>query len=78
VTAGAFCLEAVIAGRPWTLRHPRTGQPIKTAPAGELFERITRTAWQTGDPGLIFLDTISRSNAAPYSLMQYRFFSVRM
>jgi ribonucleoside-diphosphate reductase alpha chain len=61
---GAF-MEAAAAGRPWTLRHPRTGQRVGTAPAGETFERIAQAAWQTGDPGLIFLDTINRDNPTP-------------
>jgi ribonucleoside-diphosphate reductase alpha chain len=61
---GAF-MAAAAAGRPWTLRHPRTGQAAGTVPAGELFEHIAQAAWQTGDPGLIFLDTINRDNPTP-------------
>jgi ribonucleoside-diphosphate reductase alpha chain len=30
-----------------------------------LFEEIARAAWETGDPGLIFLDTINKSQPTP-------------
>jgi ribonucleoside-diphosphate reductase alpha chain len=33
--------------------------------AGELFDAITRAAWRTGDPGLVFLDTIDRAQPTP-------------
>jgi len=51
-------LEAAAAGRPWALRHPRTGQAVRELPAAELLARIAGAAWQTGDPGLLFLDAI--------------------
>lgn len=31
----------------------------------ELFKKICQSAWQTGDPGLIFLDAIQRKNPLP-------------
>jgi ribonucleoside-diphosphate reductase alpha chain len=65
VAATDAFLEAAAAGRPWTLRHPRTGQPAGSVPADELFDRIAQAAWQTGDPGLIFLDAINRHNPTP-------------
>jgi ribonucleoside-diphosphate reductase alpha chain len=58
-------MEAAAADRPWALRHPRTSQPVRTVPAAELFERIARAAWETGDPGLLFLDAINRDNPTP-------------
>jgi ribonucleoside-diphosphate reductase alpha chain len=58
-------MEAAVADRPWTLRHPRTGQPARSISAAELFDRIARAAWETGDPGLLFLDAINRDNPTP-------------
>jgi ribonucleoside-diphosphate reductase alpha chain len=58
-------MEAAAAGRFWTLRHPRTGQPVRDVPAAGLLERIARAAWETGDPGLLFLDAINRDNPTP-------------
>ncbi len=37
----------------------------KTIPAKPLFEKIRGAAWATGDPGLVFLDTINRANPTP-------------
>jgi len=33
---------------------------------GELWDRITRRAWETGEPGLVFIDEINRGNATPH------------
>ncbi len=48
-----------------TLRDPRDGSPRGTVDAAALLDEITRAAWTTGDPGLIFLDTINRTNPTP-------------
>ncbi len=58
-------MQAAGADEPSPLRHPRTRQPAGTLHADELLTRIARAAWQTGDPGLIFLDAINRSNPTP-------------
>jgi ribonucleoside-diphosphate reductase alpha chain len=58
-------MATALAGRPWALRHPGTGQPVRTVSADELFDRIARAAWETGDPGLLFLDAINRANPTP-------------
>jgi ribonucleoside-diphosphate reductase alpha chain len=58
-------MAAVAADRPWSLLHPRTGQPAGTISAMGLMERIARAAWETGDPGLLFLDAINRDNPTP-------------
>jgi ribonucleoside-diphosphate reductase alpha chain len=33
--------------------------------SGELFDRIVNCAWQNGEPGCVFLDTVNRSNPLP-------------
>jgi ribonucleoside-diphosphate reductase alpha chain len=58
-------MAACAADRPWPLCHPRTGKIVRTVPAAELFARITQAAWETGDPGLLFLDAINRDNPTP-------------
>jgi ribonucleoside-diphosphate reductase alpha chain len=65
VAATGLFMEAAGAHHPWTLHHPRSGQPTRSVPAHELLDRIAQAAWQTGDPGLIFLDTINRDNPTP-------------
>lgn len=41
------------------------GRTVKTVSARSLFERICTAAWETGDPGLFFVDTVNRANPAP-------------
>lgn len=38
---------------------------IRILPARAIFDRICQAAWETGDPGLVFLDTINRANPTP-------------
>jgi len=58
-------MEAVVAGKSFALRHPRTGEVTRQARADELFANLAEAAWETGDPGLIFLDAIARANPLP-------------
>ncbi len=58
-------MDAVLNDRPYELIHPRTGLGVGHRPAKEVFDAIVNAAWQTGDPGLIFLDTINRTNPTP-------------
>jgi ribonucleoside-diphosphate reductase alpha chain len=58
-------MEAVLSGGTYELVNPRTGAPAGTMKARDVFELITTTAWQTGDPGLIFIDEINRRNPTP-------------
>jgi serine/threonine protein kinase len=51
-TPDAF-MEAVVADRPWTLRDPRSSQPVRVLSAGELLARISSAASETGDLGLL-------------------------
>jgi ribonucleoside-diphosphate reductase alpha chain len=49
------------------LINPRTGQVVQRVPARRLFDKIVHNAWQTGEPGIVFIDRInnSRSNPTP-------------
>lgn len=58
-------MEAVEGARPFELRHPRTGETVRSVAAAELFEQIAQAAWETGDPGLVFLDAINRTQPTP-------------
>jgi ribonucleoside-diphosphate reductase alpha chain len=65
VGATAEFLEAVESGGNLELRHPSNGRVVRSLPARRLFDEICEAAWATGDPGLIFLDTIARTNPVP-------------
>jgi ribonucleoside-diphosphate reductase alpha chain len=58
-------MSAVQSGSDLSLRHPTDGRVLRTVSARQLFEEICDAAWATGDPGLIFLDTIARTNPLP-------------
>ena len=48
-----------------TLRDPRDGSPRGILNARALLDEIAQAAWSTGDPGLVFLDTINGTNPTP-------------
>ena len=58
-------MRAAAEGREIELLDPRTGEPRGTEDASALLGEIAQGAWQTGDPGLLFLDTINRFNPTP-------------
>jgi len=59
-------VEAVLWKQDWPLINPRTGRQTGSIKANELFDLIVNNAWQTGDPGLVFLDEINRRNPTPH------------
>ena len=58
-------MHAVKHGLDWQLINPRNGKVTKIVSAKYLWELIVKEAWKTGDPGLIFLDTINAKNPTP-------------
>ena len=65
VGVDAGFMEAAAAGQNYDLINLRTGQPQDQANAAEVFDAITRNAWLTGDPGILFLDRINSDNPNP-------------
>ena len=53
------------AERLYTLINPHTSKPTTGLPAQLVFNRLVDAAWASGEPGLIFLDTINRANPTP-------------
>ena len=47
------------------LVNPRTGKVVETAGASDLLGEIAASAWQRGDPGILFLDQINRAHPIP-------------
>lgn len=47
------------------LVNPRTGRTVARVRAVELFDAICAAAHASGDPGVVFLDTINRANPVP-------------
>ncbi len=57
---------AVQEDRDWKLINPRTKKMESIVKATHLWNQIVKEAWKTGDPGLIFLDTINKYNPTPH------------
>ena len=58
-------MEAVSADGMYDLVDPATGRVMGQLKAREVFDTIVTSAWQTGEPGIIFLDRLNRDNAVP-------------
>lgn len=59
-------IEKVKQGKEIELVNPRDSKVWERVNARELFEMIVESAWRSGEPGLIFLDTINRANPTPF------------
>jgi len=59
-------MEAARQGDYYDLRHPRDGRASGRLNAGKVFKAMYETAWETGDPGLIFADKINAHNPTPH------------
>ncbi|HEV7353441.1 MAG TPA: ribonucleoside-diphosphate reductase subunit alpha [Brevundimonas sp.] len=57
-------MEAVRDGRPFDLVSPKTGEVRKTVDARTLWQKILEIRLQTGEPYLIFSDTVNRQMPA--------------
>ncbi len=58
-------MEALSKDQSYELIDPRTKQVTGSLSARQVFERIIQAAWQTGDPGMVFIDRINASRANP-------------
>jgi ribonucleoside-diphosphate reductase alpha chain len=59
-------MRAVEQNRSYPLINPRTAKPVRRLPAKMVFDRLVEAAWQSGEPGVLFLDTINRANPTPH------------
>ncbi len=58
-------MEAVENGTDIALIAPHTGHVVETIAAKEIFDLIVECAWESGEPGVIFLDHINAVNPTP-------------
>ena len=59
-------MEAVRAGTDYSLMNPHTREVSLKLNAREVFDKIKAMAWQTGDPGIVFIDRINEGNPTPH------------
>jgi len=58
-------MDAVNENKEWWLVNPRTKKKVKKVSASIIFDLMCRSAWKSGDPGIVFLDEINRHNPTP-------------
>jgi ribonucleoside-diphosphate reductase alpha chain len=58
-------MQAVRHAEMVSLKNPRTQQVVKKIKAQALFNLLVSMAWENGEPGLFFLDTVNRFNPTP-------------
>jgi len=58
-------MDALARGEEYDLINPHTKKVVQRLSAREVFERMVRAAWRTGDPGMVFIDRINASPANP-------------
>ena len=58
-------MKAVEKDENYNLVIPNTGEVSGTLKAREVFEMLVQKAWESGDPGIVFIDRINRDNPTP-------------
>lgn len=59
-------MEALEKGEKFPLINPRNKKIVKYVDPKRIFSLIAESAWECGDPGVIFIDTINRYNPTPH------------
>ncbi len=59
-------MDAVRAGKPYDLIHPRTRKVVGQLDAREVFAKVVHGAWKTGEPGVFFIDRANHFNPVPH------------
>jgi len=65
VAATDAFMDALAKGEDYDLVNPHNGKVTQSLSAREVFERMVRAAWRSGDPGMVFIDRINKSPANP-------------
>ena len=59
-------MNAVKRDRSYALINPHTAQSVRRLPAAVVFDHLVQAAWQSGEPGVLFLDAINKANPTPH------------
>ena len=62
-------MQAAKDGKNYNLTVPHSGEVVGTLNAREVFNEIVESAWQTGDPGFIFMDQVNGGPSNPVPKM---------
>ena len=58
-------MNAAQHGERYDLVNPRTGQTVGVVGADDVFSQIIECSWETGDPGIVFLDRMNQPRTNP-------------
>jgi ribonucleoside-diphosphate reductase alpha chain len=58
-------IQAVASDATYWLINPRNKEKVKQLKAKNVWNLMTRSAWTSGDPGVVFIDEINRHNPTP-------------
>ncbi len=58
-------MQAMLHGEDYELKDPQTGHTAGRLSAAMVFDTIVNAAWDTGEPGIVFLDRLNRDNVVP-------------
>ncbi|MGB9629737.1 MAG: adenosylcobalamin-dependent ribonucleoside-diphosphate reductase, partial [Thermodesulfobacteriota bacterium] len=58
-------MESYERDQDYGLINPRTNKEVRRLRAREVMEALVKGAWETGDPGILFLDRINEQNPTP-------------
>ena len=59
-------MDAVERGSKYNIVNPRNGTVVGTKDANEIFNSIVDSAWNSREPGLIFIDRMNDANPTPH------------
>jgi len=66
VALTAEFMTALESGENYDLINPRNRKRVRQVPARTIFDQIVHAAWESGEPGIIFLDHINAANPTPH------------
>ena len=58
-------MKCVEEGKDYSLIAPQSKKPVGQLNARKVFEILVQKAWESGDPGIVFIDRINRDNPTP-------------
>jgi ribonucleoside-diphosphate reductase alpha chain len=59
-------MDALKNEKEYDLINPRNKAVVNKLKAKVVFDAIVESAWETGDPGIVFIDRINRANPTPH------------
>jgi ribonucleoside-diphosphate reductase alpha chain len=58
-------MKAVRKNEDFPLINPRNGKIVQKINAKQLYDLVIMMAWETGDPGIVFVDRLNKDNPTP-------------